>query len=379
MNIKVITAVEKYEKQPGEITCFLAGGITDCGEWQDEVINYLKNVDVDLTGLVLFNPRRKNFPIHDPNASNEQITWEFNMLEQMDIFSMYFANSPKSVQPICMYELGRNLAKMEVRFPNDYMNRITVSVEQGYSREQDVVIQSKLAMKGQNFVETNSNPEKHADTIIRAFNWLKTLRIKPIVKSENQTLLSVDLNLDKKFLKFYTAHYVTNNQPRDYFFVSRNSMKDLAINHDLVKPTAIEAFTYYVDPETMEIKVVMIEEFRSALGRYVTSFCAGLIENGEDVNKAIEREVYEEVGGKVEKITLLQDYPLSMCAGMCDEANYMAVVKLSSIGKQHLEETEDIKIKVYSLDELNSLIKNNQIYLTASGLLGYLSILSIVG
>ena len=156
-------------------------------------------------------------------------------------------------------------------------------------------------------------------------------------------------------------------------------MKDLAINHDLVKPTAIEAFTYYVDPETMEIKVVMIEEFRSALGRYVTSFCAGLIENGEDVNKAIEREVYEEVGGKVEKITLLQDYPLSMCAGMCDEANYMAVVKLSSIGKQHLEETEDIKIKVYSLDELNSLLKNNQIYLTASGLLGYLSILSIVG
>lgn len=379
MNIKVITAVEKYEKQPGEITCFLAGGITDCGEWQDEVINYLENVDVDLTGLVLFNPRRKNFPIHDPNASNEQIAWEFNMLEQMDIFSMYFANSPKSVQPICMYELGRNLAKMEVRFPNDYMNRITVSVEQGYSREQDVVIQSKLAMKGQDFVETNSNPEKHADTIIRAFNWIKTLRIKPIVKSENQTLLSVDLNLDKKFLKFYTAHYVTNNQPRDYFFVSRNSMKDLAINHDFVKPTAIEAFTYYVDPETMEIKVVMIEEFRSALGRYVNSFVAGLIENNEDVNKAIEREVYEEVGGKVEKITLLQDYPLSMCAGMCDEANYMAVVKLSSIGVQHLEATEDIKIKVYSLDELSLLIKNNQIYLTASGLLGYLSILSIVG
>jgi len=379
MNIKVITAVEKYEKKPGEITCFLAGGITDCGEWQDEVINYLENVDVDLTGLVLFNPRRKNFPIHDPNASNEQITWEFNMLEQMDIFSMYFANSPKSVQPICMYELGRNLAKMEVRFPNDYMNRITVSVEQGYSREQDVVIQSKLAMKGQDFVETNSNPEKHADTIIRAFNWIKTLKIKPIVKSENQTLLSVDLNLDKKFLKFYTAHYMTNNQPRDYFFVSRNNMKDLAINHDMVKPTAIEAFTYYVDPETMEIKVVMIEEFRSALGRYVNSFVAGLIENNEDVNKAIEREVYEEVGGKVEKITLLQNYPLSMCAGMCDEANYMAVVKLSSIGKQHLEATEDIKIKVYSLDELNSLIKNNQIYLTASGLLGYLSILSIVG
>ena len=75
MNVKVITAVEQYEKQPGEVTCFLAGGITDCGEWQDEVIKYLTEVEVDLSGLVLLNPRRKNFPIHDPNASNEQITW----------------------------------------------------------------------------------------------------------------------------------------------------------------------------------------------------------------------------------------------------------------------------------------------------------------
>ena len=378
MNVKVITAVEQYEKQPGEVTCFLAGGITDCGEWQDEVINYLENVDVDLTGLVLFNPRRKNFPIHDPNASNEQITWEFNMLEQMDIFSMYFANSSKSVQPICMYELGRNLAKMEMRFPSDYMNRITVSVEQGYSREQDVVIQSKLAMKGQDFVETNSNPEKHADTIIRAFDWIKTLGQKPIVKSDNQILKSVDLNLDKKFLKFYTAHYTTNGVDRDYFFVSRNNPQELAINHDGVKPTAIEAFTYYVDDETMDVKVVMIEEFRSALGRYVMSFTAGLIEKGEDVETAIKREVSEEVGGEVERITLLQNYPLSMCAGMCDEANYMAVVKLASLGKQHLEETEDIKIKVFDLEELKTKINNNEIYLTASGLLGYLSILNLI-
>ena len=186
-----------------------------------------------------------------------------------------------------------------------------------------------------------------------------------------QKLLSVEKNYDTKYLKFYTAQYETDGNKRDYYFVSRNDVDNLAINHEEVKPTAIEAFTYTYD-DNGDIQVVMIEEFRSAIGKYVTSFCAGLIEKDEDVNKAIEREVYEELGAEVANIKLLQNYPLPMCAGMCDEANYMALVQVKNIGKQHLEKTEDIKLRIYSLQELNKKVENNEIYLTASGYLGYL-------
>ncbi len=186
-----------------------------------------------------------------------------------------------------------------------------------------------------------------------------------------QELISVEKNYGTKYLNFYTAKYQTDGKPRDYYFVSRNDINDLAIKNEQVKPTAIEAFTYMYD-DNGEIQVVMIEEFRSAIGKYVTSFCAGLIEQNEDVNKAIEREVYEELGAEVSNIELLQNYPLPMCAGMCDEANYMAMVQLKNMGEQHLEETEDIKVKIYNLRDLVKKIENNEIYLTVSGYLGFI-------
>ena len=186
-------------------------------------------------------------------------------------------------------------------------------------------------------------------------------------------LVNIEKNLDKKYLKFYTANYETNGKPRKYFFVSRHNEKDLALKNNKVKPTAIEAFTYYLD-ENENMKVVMIEEFRSAIGRYVTSFPAGLIEKGEDVNKAIAREVKEEIGADVNYVKLLQNYPMSMCAGMTDEANYMAIVEVKNLGEQHLEETEDIKVKIYDIEELHRKVENNEIYLSASGYLGYLSL-----
>lgn len=125
------------------MSVFLAGGITNCHKWQNGVINRIEdkwgNKD-----LVIFNPRRDDFPIGIPSAAYEQIEWEYNQLNNMDIFSMYFCDG-ESDQPICMYELGRYIVKMQTRFPIDWENRIIISVEQGYKRKQDVITQVRLA------------------------------------------------------------------------------------------------------------------------------------------------------------------------------------------------------------------------------------------
>ena len=68
-------------------------------------------------------------------------------LEQADIFTMWFANAPNSDQPICFYELGRNLAVSEIR-RNEYGSHrpCVVGCEAGWKRERDVIIQSRLVM-----------------------------------------------------------------------------------------------------------------------------------------------------------------------------------------------------------------------------------------
>ena len=82
--MRVIEAPEEYIENDGDIKVFLAGGISNCRDWQREVIGALRTIGkVDnLDRMVIFNPRREVFDI---NCSDEevksQIEWEFNMLE----------------------------------------------------------------------------------------------------------------------------------------------------------------------------------------------------------------------------------------------------------------------------------------------------------
>ena len=149
---------------------FLAGRITNCKEWQKKVIEELEFEDISI-----FNPRQEHFDITDKNAAYKQIQWEFERLEQMDIFSMYFCND-NSTQPICMYELGRNIVRMQNRFPSGWEKRIIISVEDGYERVKDVLVQTELATKGRIFVETGADPQSHAQYIIGKNRCLRLIK-----------------------------------------------------------------------------------------------------------------------------------------------------------------------------------------------------------
>ena len=164
MSIQVITAPSQEEANFTSV--FLAGGITNCKEWQKEVINNLKHYE-----LSVYNPRQEHFDILDKKASYNQILWEFERLEKCDIFSMYFCND-NSDQPICMYELGRNVLRMQQRFPNDWKYRIIISVEDGYKRASDVIIQTELCAP-KLIIYTAANPSSHAEFIVDNIRRLK--------------------------------------------------------------------------------------------------------------------------------------------------------------------------------------------------------------
>ncbi len=159
--LKVVTAPERVVFTPNSIKVFLAGGINKCPMWQDRVIENFKVVEMESdVDIYLINQRRPNFPIDDPSAAEEQIRWEFEMLEKCDIFSMYFANTLESDQPICFYELGRNIERMKQKFPEDWFYRIVVTCETGFKRWQDVEIQTGLATDDEVYVNLVTNDVK---------------------------------------------------------------------------------------------------------------------------------------------------------------------------------------------------------------------------
>ena len=66
--MKYIEALETYEPKPGEVSLFLAGGISNCADWQKYFVDAFKKENI-----VLLNPRRANFPVNDPEAADAQI------------------------------------------------------------------------------------------------------------------------------------------------------------------------------------------------------------------------------------------------------------------------------------------------------------------
>lgn len=166
----VITAPHLYIPKHDDITVFLAGGITGCRDWQKEVIDHLhKFVGRDDTQAVVYNPRQENFDINNPHTAVDQITWEYQYLNQVDIFSMYFVGGDQ-IQPICMYELGRYIKAYD-----DYQ---VISTEKDYIRKFDVACQVALTTKGLTPVNTDATPYTHAKAIFEVVEKVKERRVR---------------------------------------------------------------------------------------------------------------------------------------------------------------------------------------------------------
>lgn len=160
---RIIEAPKSYylsQALPGEVRVFLAGGIMNVPNWQKQVCDVLMDKFADKP-LVIFNPRRENYPMNDPAEALTQIKWEFDMLDKSQIFSMFFS-AGFSDQPICMFEYGKFLERATEN-GWDYNKRFVVTAEKDYRRYQDVVIQTCLADRD---IKVNTTLQEHIDDII---------------------------------------------------------------------------------------------------------------------------------------------------------------------------------------------------------------------
>ena len=107
---------------------------TGCEDWQSDIIDIFKlETHEEGLDLTLFNPRRVDFPIGDPNAAPAQIRWEHEKLREADAILFWF--SDKTMCPIVLYELGAWSMTTKPIF---------VGCHKDYLRIMDVVIQTNL-------------------------------------------------------------------------------------------------------------------------------------------------------------------------------------------------------------------------------------------
>jgi hypothetical protein len=130
--VRYLKAPEAYDG-PGPVL-FLAGGISNCPDWQTEAAELLR----DVPGLTVLNPRRSAFDLADPAAAAEQIAWEYAHLRRSDVVLFWFAPGG-SVQPITLYELGVHVTR---GVP------LAVGADPEYPRRLDVEVQLSLARPG---------------------------------------------------------------------------------------------------------------------------------------------------------------------------------------------------------------------------------------
>ena len=176
MKVNVVTAPEHRYFPKKALKVFLAGGICKCIQWQDMVIDrFGDEIQIDNSTydeLYLLNPRRTDW-IEEPGTAERQIEWEFDMIERCDVFTMYFAGG-ESDQPICMYELGRNLLRMRYEYPTTWKERIVITCNKDYKRLNDVITQVRLATDG--LVKVNVVEGDERSVLVHVDEIKKTLR-----------------------------------------------------------------------------------------------------------------------------------------------------------------------------------------------------------
>lgn len=129
--IEIVQAPNETTSTEG-VKLFLAGGISNCPQWQKEISERLLNEQSlkDYSEkIIIFNPRCKDIPEERP-----QIMWEYDKLGKSDIISFWF--SVGSLNPITLFEYGSHLKSKKA---------IVVGCHPDYERRNNVITQTKLA------------------------------------------------------------------------------------------------------------------------------------------------------------------------------------------------------------------------------------------
>ena len=172
---------------------------------------------------------------------------------------------------------------------------------------------------------------------------------------------------NEKFLNLYKL-YAENkhNKPLEYLIASRaKEVDDLkAINHN-EKSDAVAIFAI-----TEGARIILIRQYRYAIGDYIYELPAGLVDPGESIYEAAKRELKEETGLSLHIYESELSGPFYSSAGMTDECCSIVFGKASGeINYKNMEESEEIEVVYADTDEIKRILREEKVCMKTALLL----------
>jgi len=108
------------------------------------------------------------------------------------------------------------------------------------------------------------------------------------------------------------------------------------------------------------IRLVVTKEFRVPIWDYEYGFPAGLIDDGENMEQTVARELKEETGLELAKIKHVSA-PVFSSAGLTDESCNMVLVEAKGqVSNKWLDHTEDIEVLLLDVEGVRDLLASNK-------------------
>lgn len=173
----------------------------------------------------------------------------------------------------------------------------------------------------------------------------------------------VEKMTNNRFVNLYNVKATSvHNTPVNYFVASRAEEVDqLKLKTGKNTPDGVIIYSLYGENHD---KVVLIRQYRYALGGYIYEFPAGLVEPGEDFHEGAAREMYEETGLTFSAIKVDPAYerPFFTTIGMTDEScatvyGYAA----GEISDAAQEASEEIEVILADREEVKRILKEENV------------------
>ena len=178
----------------------------------------------------------------------------------------------------------------------------------------------------------------------------------------NSRIKKVNTLVDTKFVGLFDVEYTNKiNEDRNWMVASRKSKEELDDIYLNNKEDKIDAVVIAALHKSSN-KLVIIKQFRVPVNDYIYELPAGLVDNNEEMEKAVARELKEETGLNLLEInTINSNDKVYLSPGMTDESvSFVYCLCDGEISNEFLEEDEDIEAYLLSKEEAKTILKGKE-------------------